>query len=357
MRAVAGLVAAATFGSGGSTQNVGALLPAPVVTGITGPAVVDPAGGGNALLIDGTGFVSGCTCTIGGVAGAVTFVSSTRINVVPGAHASGVVHVVVTNPDTQTSGTSGNNRVEYFKPHDLGPTCELLPGAYSVTGTQGVDAVGTWTDASGNGNDAVSTTGTDAPVATTSGVLGCPDFDGAVTGLHLNIAQSLGSGGGSPPDMATLTAGTQIIGFLASATDPPAADYSDAILAVGSGASAGMCLNDDGFLCETYDEATTLYDRTTVQTAANGTAHIGFCRWSGGTFSGRVNGNAFASVTLTHGGLSDGNVGATTELGRSFAGTQFYDGIIRFYLVFSTTLSDANCNKIRSWAQQRGYVA
>ena len=350
MRAVAGLVAAATFGSGGSTQNVGALLPAPVVTGITGPAVVDPAGGGNALLIDGTGFVSGCTCTIGGVAGTVTFVSSTRINVVPGAHASGVVHVVVTNPDTQTSGTSGNNRVEYFKPHDLGPTCELLPGAYSA-------ATGIWTDASGLGNHATYASATKPAAFNVNGVgTACPDFDGV--DQYLNIAQSLASYGGSPPDMATLTAGTKIVGFQADTTQPdPGVDYADSILSVGNGASCGACINDDGFLAETYDEATALYDRTAVQAAANGTKHIGFVRWSTTTWGGRVNGNAFATVTLTHGGLSDGNVGAATELGRSFVGTQYYDGKLLFYFVFATAISDANCNKIRSWAQQRGYVA
>lgn len=355
-----GLVDVVVTSRGGSATLVdgyeyttGVMAAAPVVTSITGPSVVAPAGGGNALVINGTDFVSGCTCEIGGVAGAVTFVSATRIDVVPGAHASGVVNVVVENPDTQDSGASGNGLVEYFEPHDLGPTCELLPGAYSVAGVQGVNAVGTWTDVSGNGYDAVSPSGTDAPVAAS----GCPDFDGATSSLHLVIAASLGSGAGSPPDMATLTAGTQCIGFNATATDPATSDYNDAVLACGSGASAGMCINDDGFQCETYDEGTALYDRTAVQAAANGTAHIGFCRWSTTTFSGRVNGGAFQSVTITHGGLSDGNVGAATEIGRSFAGTQYFNGVVMFYLVFATAISDANCDKIRAWAQQRGYVA
>lgn len=72
----------------------------PVVTGIA-PAS-GPAAGGTAVTISGTGFVSGATVTIGGVAATgVAFVNATTLNATTGAHADGVVDVTVKNPSNQ----------------------------------------------------------------------------------------------------------------------------------------------------------------------------------------------------------------------------------------------------------------
>ncbi len=74
------------------------------------PAVVNPTigsvapqsgttGGGTAIAITGTGFLPGATVTLGGVAAtSVVVVNSTRITAVTGAHATGAVNLVVTNP-------------------------------------------------------------------------------------------------------------------------------------------------------------------------------------------------------------------------------------------------------------------
>lgn len=65
-----------------------------------------PASGGTAVTIAGTNFAdppSGApTVTFGGTAGTVTAVTATQISVTTPAHASGLVNVVVTNPDGQT---------------------------------------------------------------------------------------------------------------------------------------------------------------------------------------------------------------------------------------------------------------
>ncbi|HQQ76546.1 MAG TPA: M12 family metallo-peptidase, partial [Thermoanaerobaculia bacterium] len=72
----------------------------PVVTGIV-PAS-GPAAGGTAVTISGTGFVSGATVMIGGVAATgVAFVNATTLNATTGAHADGVVDVTVKNPSNQ----------------------------------------------------------------------------------------------------------------------------------------------------------------------------------------------------------------------------------------------------------------
>lgn len=73
---------------------------APTVTAIAPPN--GPAAGGTAVTITGTGFQFGATATIGGVAiVSPVAVSPTTLTGTTGAHASGAVDVVVTNPDAQ----------------------------------------------------------------------------------------------------------------------------------------------------------------------------------------------------------------------------------------------------------------
>src|ERR1700730_11029694 len=55
------------------------------------------------VSINGTGFKSGATVTFGGVALAVTAVSSSAITVVAPPHAAETLDVVVTNPDGQSA--------------------------------------------------------------------------------------------------------------------------------------------------------------------------------------------------------------------------------------------------------------
>ena len=67
-----------------------------------------PTAGGTSVTITGTNFVTGATVAIGGVAATgVSVDSATSITATTGAHAAGLVDVVVTNPDTQT-GTLSN---------------------------------------------------------------------------------------------------------------------------------------------------------------------------------------------------------------------------------------------------------
>jgi len=60
--------------------------------------------GGTSVTITGGNFASGATVSIGGVAAtSVVFVNATKLTATTGAHATGTVSVVVTNPDAQTS--------------------------------------------------------------------------------------------------------------------------------------------------------------------------------------------------------------------------------------------------------------
>lgn len=314
--------------------------------------VVDLAGGGEIVVVT-VDSSSGCT-TI--AAGGVNFTSfaiddSTHVSGIPGAHAAGVVDVVVTNATGPS--TTGTNLIEYFSPLDLTPTLALFPGDYAVAGTQGVDAVGTWQDSSGNNYDAVSAGGVDAPAAHASGV---PDFV-AANALHLVVAQSLGSAGGVPPDLATLGAGTQINFVepdLSSGAEDPTA-YADAVVSTGDGASAGITYSDAGISWEAYDEgAFANYRRSAAVGSNTGVKHFAAGRWSGTTWGCFVNGTTEQTVTADSAVLSNGNVGPNTYIGRSYAGGRYLDGRVHCMLVYATAISNANVTKIRSWGQQRG---
>ncbi len=81
-------------------------VPAPTVTQIA-PSN-GPVTGGTPVTITGTGFQTGATVAIGGVAASgVSVGSSTSITATTGAHAAGAASVVVTNTDSQ-SGTLTN---------------------------------------------------------------------------------------------------------------------------------------------------------------------------------------------------------------------------------------------------------
>ena len=83
--------------SGLSVTNITAILP------LSGPTT-----GGTTVAVTGSGFSSGATVTMGGVAVASVQVdSSTSIRVVAPVHSAGTVDVVVTNPDGQTAALLG----------------------------------------------------------------------------------------------------------------------------------------------------------------------------------------------------------------------------------------------------------
>ncbi len=322
----------------------------PVVSAVS-YGVVDTAGGGERIVVTVDSSV-GCTSIAAGGAAFTSFTidDATHVSGVPAAHAAGIVDVVVTNATGPS--TTGTGLIEYFTPSDLTPTLALLPGDYAVVGTQGVDAIGTWQDSSGNNYDAVSSGGVSAPAA----ISGVPDFV-AADSLHLVIAASLGSVAGSPPDLATLSAGTQIVFFEPDQSSGAAsADYADAVVMCGDGASAGICYNDDGVTWEAYDEVGLVYRRPTASAAALSQKHFACGRWSGSTWDCRTNGS-LQTTTADANVLSNGNVGPNTELERSYTGGRYFDGRIRAVLVYATALSNANLTKIRSWGQQRGIAA
>ena len=114
--------------------------PAPTVTSVAPSS--GTTGGGTAVTITGTGFVSGATVTFGGVAATgVSVVSATSIAATTPAHAAGAVVVVVTNPDSQTGSLSSGFTF----------ATSPAPTVTSVTPANGSKAGGTAVTITGSG--------------------------------------------------------------------------------------------------------------------------------------------------------------------------------------------------------------
>ncbi len=115
----------------------------PTVTSLSN-GVCDIAGG-DVTLVNGTGFVTGCTIVFGVTAGTVTFVSATQLSVVTPAKAAGTYNVVVTNPDTGTSGSTGNGLYEAWSPAQITGIDSYFDSRKGVTLGTGTK-VTTWTE-------------------------------------------------------------------------------------------------------------------------------------------------------------------------------------------------------------------
>ncbi|MGA7992942.1 MAG: IPT/TIG domain-containing protein, partial [Thermoanaerobaculia bacterium] len=148
--------------SASSCIFAGSVVPAgPTVSGIV-PSTGSTAGG-TAVTINGSGFVSGATAAFVDLTGSVSltsvaFVNSGQLTALAPAHASGVMDVVVFNPDN-TTGTLGNGftystappppSVSTISPNNgttLGGTAVTITGASFVNGASvsigGVAATG-----------------------------------------------------------------------------------------------------------------------------------------------------------------------------------------------------------------------
>jgi hypothetical protein len=112
--------------------------PAPTVTSVA--PISGSTSGGTPVTIEGTGYQSGATVSIGGTAATgVTVVSSTSITATTPAHAAGAVSVVVTNTDAQ-SGTLSNG----FTYATAVPTVtSISPATGPTTGGAGLTIAGT----------------------------------------------------------------------------------------------------------------------------------------------------------------------------------------------------------------------
>jgi plastocyanin len=107
----------------------------PAITSVVPNA--GPPAGGNTVVINGSGFVSGASVAFGSASSAsVTFVSSTQLKAVAPAHASGVVGITVTTPGASSAATN-NDLYAYGPPttSSFTPSSGITGSTVTITGT------------------------------------------------------------------------------------------------------------------------------------------------------------------------------------------------------------------------------
>ncbi len=121
---------------------------APTLTSIDYPGTATAAdtAGGESIIINGTGFQTGITCTVGGTSATTAFNSATQITITSPAKAAGQYTVAVTNTDGGTG--SSNNFIQYSgvpiwstASGSLGSVLEGGTTSFQVTATEGSDTI------------------------------------------------------------------------------------------------------------------------------------------------------------------------------------------------------------------------
>ncbi len=135
-----------TDGTGGMSWD--SPITNPTITSIDYPGsatAADPAGG-ESVIINGTLFASGITCTVGGTSAVTAFNSANQITITTPAKAAGQYTVVVTNPDGGT--VSQANFIQYSgvpvwstAAGNIGSVQSGLTASFQVTATEGSDTI------------------------------------------------------------------------------------------------------------------------------------------------------------------------------------------------------------------------
>ena len=135
-----------TDGTGGMSWD--SPITNPTITSIDYPGsatAADPAGG-ESVIINGTLFASGITCTVGGTSAVTAFNSATQITITTPAKAAGPYTVAVTNTDGGTA--SETNFIQYSgvpvwstAAGTLGNVQEGEAASFQVTATEGSDTI------------------------------------------------------------------------------------------------------------------------------------------------------------------------------------------------------------------------
>jgi len=135
-----------TDGTGGMSWD--SPITNPTITSIDYPGsatAADPAGG-ESVIINGTLFASGITCTVGGTSAVTAFNSATQITITTPAKAAGQYAVAVTNPDGGT--VSQANFIQYSgvpvwstASGNIGSVQSGSTASFQVTATEGSDTI------------------------------------------------------------------------------------------------------------------------------------------------------------------------------------------------------------------------
>ena len=302
--------------------------------------------GGEIIPINGVGFTGATSVTVGGASAAFSVISDILVLARAPTGTAGAADVVVTTPGGPSTG--GTGLWTYWDPSLLTLTLFVERGSYLLGNVaDGANAnISKWTGRASLGTSASHTficgaAATTAPFEDNFE----PLFDGTDDELS-SLAAFIDT------DIWTNGAGTVVVGFNAAVADAQAAAgqaYTDPCLILNDG--GGVCMacsySDAGWRPTAYDGA--WQDAFAVPAAIN-KEHVGQFKWDGVNGHSRVGLGAFTSAPL---GSIAAFPGANVAMGRAFAGGPYFNGRTRFIVTAQTALSDADCDKIVTWAQNR----
>ena len=282
---------------------------APTVTNIV-PAA-GPVAGGTPVTITGTGFVSGATVTIGGVAAtSVTWVNATTITATSAAVAAGAKDVVVTNPDSQ------------FGTLAAGFTYAAVPTITNISPNSGPLLSGTSITITGTGFLSPATVTIGGVAATTISV---------VNSTTITAHAPAGTAGakdvvvGTPGGSVTLTGGYTYLAVTISSISPNSGPLAGgtSVTITGTGFASPITVTIGGIA----PTGVTIVNATTITaTTANGnTAGVKdvIVITSAGTAT-LTDGFTYIPVTITSISPNSGPVGGGTPV--TITGTGFVSG-------------------------------
>jgi hypothetical protein len=203
---------------------------------ITSASSVLPAGGVTSVI--GTGFVTGCTCTIdqGGAktSCAVTFVSATQLSVTIPAETVGVYNLIVTNPtqNPSTSGSSGTGVLTVTSSLSPPTITSVVVNMGSAAGGQTVTINGTNLTSATITIDGNFCTGVGGSAVQIVGTV--PAYSGGANGSTVGKTITVANGGGSANSSGVL----QNYYYLPSNTAPIMLCRGDAGVTLATGVSA-----------------------------------------------------------------------------------------------------------------------
>ncbi len=205
--------------------------------------------GGTSVTIAGTGFISGATLTIGGVAcSSVVVVSTTSITCVTPANTQGVYSMIVTNADTQSGTLSNGFSYNPFTITNIAPAFGPQAGSTTITITGTQFTTGASITVGGNNCTSVNVvSSTSITCVTPAGTTGAQTV--AITLLDSSFASSVGGFSYSPTPTVT-------------AVSPSSARVSggSTLTITGTGFLSGIVASVGGVNCttSTYVSATSM---------------------------------------------------------------------------------------------------
>lgn len=336
----------------GSLPNAYTYVAAPTVTSVS-PTEGD-AGGGTAITITGTGFVTLATATVGGVTcTSPSVVNSTTLTCTTGAHAAGVTSIIVTNPDTQTG--TGSNLYTYtaaFSPEDVSGLTQWLDASdgaqlYTDTGCSAAvasdaDAVKCWKDKTANAYNI--TEATNAPVYKT----------GIINSKHVVRFDGTNDKLTSTATASQLVSETAMTVFLVGrviaygTNQPDGAMFDNEPFWNDANSNFGMFLKsgDTTVNCYAYSSAA----KNSKLTVATGTAVIMQLRLDSGNIIGVLNGGSEVSTAMGA-GLS-WTAGAVFKYGVDY-GAAFANVDIGEMLVYNVAVGSSDRAAILSYLNDK----